>query len=183
MAVEFVIGGKPALFAGPPKMGCRFAMGLLKQPPFDQRDNRSGQHVPEHLEGVPLYSVVRNPIDWLRSYFQCIGNPVRWEPVDAWQPMREAALDATREPRPEALTRFVEMYLAGPKNRIGEMVESYRADWTWRIEDLPAAMEDFFERTFEYPRRWETRNKLVMDHRLMPRIRAHEPELCRKWCY
>lgn len=183
MAVEFSINGAPALFAGVPKSGCRFTMGLLKQHPFDQKDNRNGQHVPEHIPGVPLYAVVRNPIDWLRSYFQNIGNPVKWEPVDSWQPLREAALDATREPTPEALTRFVESYLDGPPNRIGEMYESYQPDWSWRIEDLPRSLEDFFKRTFEYPRRWETRNKLVMEPRLMQRIRAHEPEFCKKWCY
>lgn len=170
-------------FSAPPKAGCRFTNGLFIQ--LGLKGNGRGMHVPEKF-GPGTFTIVRNPIDWLRSYFQGVAKEVHVGPIDRLHELREQALGTTpqQEPNQKTLREFIGLYLKEPLDLIGAIFACYQpAETTWRIEDLPSAAEFHFGKRFTLPSRWQTPHRLIVNDDQAARIREHEREFCQQWRY
>lgn len=166
-------------FAAPPKSGCRWMEAAMKQ----LGGFGGGElHRPYHRKtSPPMVSLVRDPCEWIRSYFQHVTTPVAFGPVDRFLDYGNRIETDTYDN--DGLARFVSDYLAGPKNQIGDMCAQYRADIYWRIEDMPWPLQEFCGKSIKYPDRMETRNKLKLPHELRVAVREHEPRHVERWKY
>lgn len=163
-------------FAAPPKAGCRWIHGALKElGPVEH----GSLHTPGRVDGKLALSIVRHPVDWLKSYFTNINCPVWHEPVDVF--LRRSR--GEREPDNEGLRRFIEKYLAGPPGSVGRMFESYAADVWWRIEDMPGPLEACVQSKLAFKARGESKVRLGFPEDLRAAVLDHEREFSEEWGY
>lgn len=167
------------LFAAPPKAGCRWTHGALAE--VYGRENLvhgSFHMVDQGRRDKPWLSIVRDPADWARSYFQNINFPVGMPELDAFLDVSRG----TREPDAAGFRRFVAQYIAAGLS-IGHMFAAYHADHVLRIEDMPGALERLVGRPIRYRERWKTRGRIEAGPEIRALIYEHEREFCQQWGY
>lgn len=170
------------LFAAPPKSGCRWMHGALIEIFGRSHVVHGSLHTIDgerrRASGKPLLSLVRDPAEWAKSYFQNINCPLGQDAVDAFL----AVSRGEREPDTKGLRRFAGSYIAAGLS-IGRMFAAYDPDAVWRIEDMPRALERFSGRTIRDRDRRATRNPLPLPADVRAMIYEHEREFCEQWGY
>lgn len=162
-------------FAAPPKAGCRYVHQALKE--LAPVDNGSLHTLPGERD-KPLLSIVRDPCNWLRSYFQNINKPIGMPAVDAFL----AYSRGEAEPSVGGFVTFARLYIAAGLS-IGAMFAAYAADHVWRIEDCPGVLEGFFNHTFGSLDKKQTPHPLIVPDEVRRAIYAHERKFCTTWGY
>lgn len=166
------------LFAAPPKAGCRWMHGALKEVYGNRNVRHDSLHTIPKQRHRPLLSLVRDPADWARSWFQNINAPLDC-PADRFLPHSRG--DA--EPDDAGFRRFVGNFIAAGLS-IGAMFAAYDAEHTFRIEDMPGDLEWFLGvQTIEDRDPRATRNPLTVPADVRKAIYEHEHAFCLQWGY
>lgn len=127
-------------------------------------------HVPHRDERCPVLrvSLVRNPCDWLRSYYAAVrGGSTGIDIVD-----RLARL------RIESFERFILSYASVMPGAVGEMFKAYHADSYLRIEDMPWAFAELME-SLEVPQHLRQRCYDIPKQNCSPRLPKYNSRLRR----
>lgn len=163
-------------FAAPPKAGCRWTRSALLEV-FGKQVLHGSLHSLPGDRDRPLLSILRDPADWARSWFQNINCPLDC-PADRFLPFSRGE----SEPDDQNFRRFVDLYVASGLS-VGEMFADYRPDHVFRIEDAPAALENFLGRPLGKHDRRRTRRPLKVPADVREMIYDHEREYCQLWGY
>ena len=169
-------------FAAPPRTGSTWfllvceALDILMRsrgqhtPRDQQRRQWKGRHIPPD---TPDITIVRDPAEWLHSYFYHTPGYILVPAVDGF-----------RDERARDFTEYVAGYLQKPLNRIGTMFQTFHAETTFQTESLQGQVESFFGVDLSHvPRQNEGTETIPLSQRCRQTIYDHEPEFCKLWGY
>ena len=171
-------------FCAPPKTGCQYMRDIIRglRKPGEPGESAATLHIPGIVEGIPSVSTVRDPCDWLRSYFQNIITPLNQEPVDKFLAYGSPDRKYNRYSM-DHLRKFVQDYLNGPSGLIYSMFMHYPAEHRFRLEDMPEPLEDLLGREVPQASHHRTHNRMGFPEDLRPLVYQHEPALCAEFDY
>lgn len=171
-------------FASAPKTGCRWMRGVIDRCyPRPKIHGNNGLHEVGRIDGKPAISFVRDPADWIRSYYQNITAPVGNPAVDVFQECRKNE-ESKHIGTKFGLRLFVLFYrVTMPENSISAAFRSYDAQHRWRIEDMPNPMERFVGQPLRGLQWYETPNRIEIPDEVRQSVYEHEPELCKAFGY
>jgi len=167
-------------FASAPKTGCQWMRDVIRRCyPDHTLHGNNGLHEPGRIDGKMSYTFVRDPADWLRSYYQNITSIVGNPTVDMFQ----FVIPTDKRTR-KGLIEFIEAYLMEmPADSIASAFTSYDADIMFPIEDMPGPLEKRLEIPLRGMKRHETKHPLKVPVELRQEIYRHEPGLDAIWNY
>lgn len=172
------------IFAAAPRTGTTW---WLKSAAIAGLGNGSKSHV--HQPAFDRHSntlsvtLVRHPCDWLASYYVAIHRGCSGVlAVDKFMPLSDKSFDC-----------FVEDYLTIMPGYVGRLIDSYRADTVFKIEDMPWAFVEFAESlgvSIEKRKEVASLTKMnaskelpVWDKGLRRAVKQVESDLCERYEY
>lgn len=120
-------------FATAPRCGNHLVLHLLSERGISHVVSIGGIHqnyVP--TDSKLKISMVRNPFNWLLSYYYVIQGAPLDCPADEFSSMAREASSGSD---------FLRLYLQHMPGAVGRMFASYGADIVWRLEDMPEAFD------------------------------------------
>lgn len=173
-------------YSGPPRCASTWCLKVFADAGLGV-GSKAKVHIPPEPSQMALdVSTVRNPIDWLCSYWNALrGGHTGVLVVDfLMSPARRA----------QTVVQFLEFYLEEQPGAVGRIHRAYAADTVLRIEDFPWAMQEFLE-SVGIPSKW-ARDAVSLPpqnvyngeacgvgKRLRRRIVAAEAEFCETYEY
>lgn len=187
-------------FAGAPRAGttwilkATYVVGLGE---FSKSFVHVPHKIPQRGREVPQLKVstVRNPCDWIISYYAAIrGQHVNVPAVDEF--LKIPTITEPGEPKEDYqkhFQEFVEAYLAKMPGQIGKVFFSYNADSYIKVEDFPwsyiemlistGMKEDKARLCEQVARQNEGRNLPVLDRKLKQKVMDAEQKMVEAFEY
>ena len=164
-------------FATPPRTGSTWFIQACSEMGLSGA-TKTNLHIPfpAAWKGFSV-SLIRNPADWLVSYFDSLrGGRIGVPAVDLFADYYS----------PNNLEQSVNNYLKSCLGMIGKMFDSYQADTVMKLEDFPWAPIEFFQslgckRCLDlktHPPQNGRKQKTQLSLNLRKKILEHESEWC-----
>jgi predicted Zn-dependent protease with MMP-like domain len=129
------LAGNLVSFAAPPRCASTWMLNAFSA--CGERDGSERNSFAKHQRDTEpsriKITTVRNPFEWLVSFWQVVDGPTTINEVDA---IFEHKLKAANFPE------FVEAIVEDERDLIPEMFDSYNGDIVLRVEDLPWAFDE-----------------------------------------
>ena len=147
-------------YAAPPRTGTTWFAHVIYEV-FGETSCKAGVHQPMPQELSELrVGTVRNPLDWLVSYYRAIHPGAIHLPV----------VDVLKTLPVGSFTEFIRGYLLEMPGQVGRIFDAYPADVYLRVEDFPDNVVELFESLGVEPRQARlARNVIVKNKSRKPR--------------
>lgn len=171
-------------FAAPPRTGSTWFVKACYLAGFGEKQ-RTHSHAPPPIDyNGFVVSLVRNPTDWLVSYFMTLeGGKVGVPQVDILSNCYV----------PGDLLLSIRKFLKMPKNILSTMFDRYQANTVMKLEDFPWAPLEFFM-SLGYKEKDDQIRKMPAQNvrygiaysvswEIRQRIIEHEKDMCERYDY